>query len=99
MPSEQTGPIDWFPASLLQDDPEETGDPFALVVLNQPLRDLTTLKRLWNNGACAALKPLRLSARELTCCCAQQRTVQQRTGEQITSTNSEIRCSIARTTQ
>ncbi|TPX10290.1 uncharacterized protein E0L32_008695 [Thyridium curvatum] len=50
MPSEQTGPIDWFPASLLQDDPEETGDPFALVVLNQPLRDLTTLKRLWNNA-------------------------------------------------
>lgn len=51
-------PTEWFPARLLQGRPEcedpANGDPvpppFALIILNQPLRDVSTLKTLWKNG-------------------------------------------------
>lgn len=50
-------PIEWYPARILQaraegeDGPSITGgpNPFALIILNQPLRDVSTLKTLWNN--------------------------------------------------
>lgn len=50
-------PIEWYPARILQtraegeDRPNTPGSPnsFALIILNQPLRDVSTLKKLWNN--------------------------------------------------
>lgn len=50
-------PIEWYPARILQaraevgDRPDTTGRPnsFALIILNQPLRDVSTLKKLWKN--------------------------------------------------
>lgn len=44
-------PIEWYPARILQAraDGEDGPDPFALIILNQPLRDVSTLKKLWNN--------------------------------------------------
>ncbi|KAJ9137537.1 Thiamine pyrophosphokinase [Pleurostoma richardsiae] len=45
--------FEWHPARLLQGRPAAPhggGDQFALVILNQPLRDLATLERLWQNS-------------------------------------------------
>jgi thiamine pyrophosphokinase len=39
--------IEWYPAKLLQS--RETAPAFALVVLNQPLRNGANLRRLWRN--------------------------------------------------
>ncbi|EOO00449.1 putative thiamine pyrophosphokinase protein [Phaeoacremonium minimum UCRPA7] len=54
------GVIEWHPAGILQDhpattlhDPAHDSSPFALVILNQPLREIRTLERLWKN--CATL--------------------------------------------
>jgi hypothetical protein len=45
--------IEWQPAKLLQD--QESPSEFALLVLNQPLKNSTNLRRLWRNGKCAGL--------------------------------------------
>lgn len=50
-------PIDWHPARILQaraegqDGTNTPGTPnsFTLIILNQPLRDVPTLKTLWKN--------------------------------------------------
>jgi hypothetical protein len=53
-------PIEWYPARILQRraegddrlDINKTPDgasSFALIILNQPLRDVSTLKKLWKN--------------------------------------------------
>lgn len=44
-------PIEWHPARLLQGRAEGDRPPprLALIVLNQPLRDVATLKSLWEN--------------------------------------------------
>lgn len=50
-------PIDWYPARILQARAEEgdghntlcSANSFALIILNQPLRDVSTLKKLWKN--------------------------------------------------
>lgn len=55
--SAMADPIEWYPARILQgrtegeDVPNTTGSPnsFALIILNQPLRDVSTLKKLWEN--------------------------------------------------
>ncbi|POS76652.1 thiamine pyrophosphokinase [Diaporthe helianthi] len=60
-------PIEWYPARILQaraEGDEEEGDrantitttpggpnSFALIILNQPLRDVPTLKKLWKNSS------------------------------------------------
>ncbi|KAJ0103751.1 thiamine pyrophosphokinase [Diaporthe amygdali] len=52
-------PIDWYPARILQpraDRDEGSNTPvrpnqFALIILNQPLRDVSTLKTLWKNSS------------------------------------------------
>ncbi|CAH0057589.1 unnamed protein product [Clonostachys solani] len=41
--------IEWYPAKLLQS--RETAPAFALVVLNQPLRNGANLRRLWRNSS------------------------------------------------
>lgn len=59
-------PIEWYPARILQaraegdDGPSTPGSPnsFALIILNQPLRDVQTLKKLWGN--CKQDRPLPL---------------------------------------
>ena len=38
----------WFPEKLLRD--EGADSPFSLLVLNQPLKNSPTLRRLWKNG-------------------------------------------------
>lgn len=55
--SAMADPIEWYPARILQaraegqDGPSTSGTPdsFALIILNQPLRDVPTLKKLWKN--------------------------------------------------
>lgn len=45
--------VEWRPASLLQEstnDVEDRGEKYALIVLNQPIRDSGVLQRLWTNG-------------------------------------------------
>jgi hypothetical protein len=44
-------PIEWYPARILQARAEGEDGPntFALIILNQPLRDVPTLKKLWKN--------------------------------------------------
>lgn len=44
-------PIEWYPARILQARAEGGTGPnsFALIILNQPLRDVPTLKKLWKN--------------------------------------------------
>lgn len=54
-------PIEWYPARILEARAEGEGDradtttnpgspqSFALLILNQPLRDVPTLKKLWKN--------------------------------------------------
>ncbi|KAG8157987.1 hypothetical protein KVR01_012259 [Diaporthe batatas] len=54
-------PIEWYPARILQEARAEEGgeeqpgssppNPFALIILNQPLRDVATLKKLWRNSS------------------------------------------------
>lgn len=39
------GTVEWHPAGLLQEGGPVS--PFALLLLNQPLRDVPTLARLW----------------------------------------------------
>ncbi|PHH83088.1 hypothetical protein CDD82_3623 [Ophiocordyceps australis] len=41
--------FEWHPAKLLQD--HDHGSDFALLVLNQPLKNSTTLRRLWKNSS------------------------------------------------
>ncbi|OAA69126.1 Thiamin pyrophosphokinase, eukaryotic [Cordyceps fumosorosea ARSEF 2679] len=41
--------FEWHPARYMQ--ASELGDDFALLVLNQPLKNGTTLRKLWNNSA------------------------------------------------
>lgn len=70
-------PINWDPARMLRDRAEAggagTGDSapesrFALVVLNQPLTDLPTLKTLWRNGMPRAVLISRShKSRQVTC--------------------------------
>lgn len=46
-------PTDWHPARMLRDRAEGEQDPtprFALIILNQPLTDVSTLRTLWRNG-------------------------------------------------
>ncbi|KUI68916.1 Thiamin pyrophosphokinase 1 [Cytospora mali] len=54
-------PTAWYPARILREQSRtELGDdasthrdgsnPFALIILNQPLRDIPTLKRVWQNS-------------------------------------------------
>lgn len=38
----------WNPARLLQE--EDNQDRYALLVLNQPLKNSANLRRLWKNG-------------------------------------------------
>ena len=55
--SAMADPIEWYPARILQaraegdDGPNTPGsaNSFALIILNQPLRDVPTLKKLWKN--------------------------------------------------
>ncbi len=42
--------FEWQPAKLLQDQ-DSTSD-FALLVLNQPLKNGANLRKLWKNGSC-----------------------------------------------
>jgi hypothetical protein len=42
--------IEWHPASLLSMDNEEPQSQYALLVLNQPIRNLNMLKLIWNKG-------------------------------------------------
>lgn len=49
-------PIEWYPARILQaraegEDGPNTPNSFALIILNQPLRDVPTLKKLWKNSS------------------------------------------------
>lgn len=45
-------PIEWYPARILKERAEGgTPNSFALIILNQPLRDVPTLKKLWNNSS------------------------------------------------
>lgn len=57
-PPATSDPVDWYPARLLRErPPTDEGDEsaikeqskFALIILNQPLRDVPTLKKLWEN--------------------------------------------------
>ncbi|KAH8199243.1 hypothetical protein TruAng_006583 [Truncatella angustata] len=48
-PAPQKDHIEWHPASLLNED--RATQRFALLILNQPLRDVETLKRLWANAS------------------------------------------------
>lgn len=41
--------FEWYPAKLLQD--QDSSSDFALLVLNKPLRNNTTLRRLWTNSS------------------------------------------------
>ncbi|EJP65061.1 hypothetical protein ACQRIT_006464 [Beauveria bassiana] len=41
--------FEWHPTRYMQ--PSELGDDFALLVLNQPLKNGINLRRLWNNAA------------------------------------------------
>jgi thiamine pyrophosphokinase len=40
-------PFEWYPARLLRD--QDDVDDFALLVLNQPLRNGNHLRKLWKN--------------------------------------------------
>ncbi|TQS33754.1 hypothetical protein Golomagni_05890, partial [Golovinomyces magnicellulatus] len=42
-------PVHWYPEKLIRDDGAEA--PFSLLVLNQPLKNSATLRRLWKNAA------------------------------------------------
>lgn len=43
-----TKEFEWHPAKLLED--HDNSQEFALLVLNQPLKNGATLRRLWKNG-------------------------------------------------
>lgn len=47
-------PTEWYPARMLRnraEDEDQIATPrFALIILNQPLRDVPTLKNLWKKG-------------------------------------------------
>lgn len=47
-------PTEWYPARMLRnraEDEDQIETPrFALIILNQPLRDVPTLKILWEKG-------------------------------------------------
>ncbi|KAJ4390820.1 thiamine pyrophosphokinase [Gnomoniopsis smithogilvyi] len=48
------GPTEWYPARILQTgaaDEDLTDPRFALIILNQPLRDVPTLKTLWKKAS------------------------------------------------
>lgn len=49
--------FEWHPAKLLQDD--DNLQDFALLVLNQPLKNGAILRRLWKNGMYSTLSLLR----------------------------------------
>lgn len=44
----ETTMFEWRPAKLLQD--YGTSQDFALLILNQPLKNNATLRKLWKNG-------------------------------------------------
>lgn len=45
-----TAPFEWRPARLLQDQDREDKQDFALLILNQPIRNGANLRRLWKNS-------------------------------------------------
>lgn len=42
--------FEWHPARILQKHQDAGWKPFTIVVLNQPIRDVNTLRKLWANG-------------------------------------------------
>jgi thiamine pyrophosphokinase len=46
--------VEWHPARLLQDHNDDSQD-FALLILNQPIRNVAGLRRLWKNCTCSLL--------------------------------------------
>lgn len=42
--------VEWQPARLLATETGARVPAFALLVLNQPLRNLKVVKKLWGNG-------------------------------------------------
>lgn len=52
-------PTEWYPARMLRnraEDEDQIETPrFALIILNQPLRDVPTLKILWKKGLLISL--------------------------------------------
>ncbi|ODA77453.1 hypothetical protein RJ55_07082 [Drechmeria coniospora] len=42
--------FEWHPGKLLRDDQDSSTTNFALLVLNQPLKNGTNLRRLWKNS-------------------------------------------------
>ncbi|KAL8297701.1 hypothetical protein RB597_007193 [Gaeumannomyces tritici] len=43
--------FEWHPARILQRHHDPGWEPVAIVVLNQPIRDVGTLRKLWSNAA------------------------------------------------
>lgn len=74
MASSTTAPdspvYEWFPARLLQKKPRNEANPYAVIVLNQPLTSLEPAQRVWNRGTFAHARertpPLSLRSPNLT---------------------------------
>lgn len=57
-------PTEWYPARMLrnrtEDEDQFETSRFALIILNQPLRDVPTLKILWQKGIVFGLMYLKI---------------------------------------
>lgn len=62
-------PTEWYPARMLRkrtEDEDQIETPrFALIILNQPLRDVPTLKILWMKGILFGLVYMKIKPENL----------------------------------